>query len=479
MKRLVVTLALGALALGLFAQESTLPVRPEQLPPEAPVSFTPPTLIRQTLPNGMRLILLPDHTLPLVKLYAVVKVGSVYEPADKVGLAELTGASLKAGGTRTYPADAMLETLESLAAELDTSIGQESGQVSLNLLSKDLKAGLPIFADVLMHPAFAADKVAVEKAKMVEEIRRQNEEPWQVGMRELAKSLYGADSPWARTPTVKGVEALGPADLAAFHDRYFQPDGIILAAAGDFDAKALAAQLTGLFKGWRRGNAEYPAVTPAPAGDKGGVVLVDRGDLTQTTVMVGELSGKRGSGPTFNQDRYAMDVMNFILGGGGFTSTLTREIRSNRGLAYAAGSYYSFGTDRGQFAAYCQTGVPTTGQVCGLIRDAFTQVTQQPPSEKDLQLAENSLINKFVFNFQNSGQIVLQAAMQEFYGYPKDFMTTYTEKIRTVTAEDCVRVAQKYVKPDGLTYLVYGPAKKLEPDMKAFGTPEVRPLPEP
>jgi zinc protease len=479
MKRVAVILFLVSVALGAMAQGAPVPTRPEALPKVAPVTYAPPAFQRETLPNGMRLILLPDHRLPLVKLYAVVKAGSVYEPADKLGLAELTGTSLKAGGTKAYPADRMLETLESLAAELDTAIGAETGQVSLNLLSKDLDAGLPIFAEVLMHPAFDPAKVAVEKAKMEEEIRRQNEDPWEVGDREFSKALYGAESPWARTATVKGVEALTPADLAAFHALYFKPSSVILAAAGDFDPQLLKGRLSDLFRGWPGGAVDYSAVAPAPAEDKGGVVLVNREDLTQATVFVGELSGKRFTETGFNGDRYAMDVTNFILGGGGFTSTLTREIRSNRGLAYTAGSDYAFGTDRGIFLAYAQTGVDTAAQVCGLVRDACAEAAQKAPAAADLELAKSSIINKFVFSFQNPGQIVAQAALQEINGYPEDFTATYTDKIRAVTGEDCLRVARKYIQPPKFTYLVYGPAAKLEAGMKAYGTPKIQALPEP
>ncbi|MGC8723455.1 MAG: M16 family metallopeptidase [Acidobacteriota bacterium] len=480
MKRLACTLALlAAASLSISAQQGPLPVRPEQLPKAAPLAFTPPTLLRESLPNGMSLILLPDHSLPLVKLYAIVKVGGIYEPAGKTGLAELTGAALKAGGTAKYPADAMEQTLESIAAELSTSIGEEYGEVRLNLLSRDLGTALPIFADVLMEPAFAQDKLEIEKSRMEEEIRRQNEDPWEVAFREMKKALYGDQSPWARTPTIQSVEGLTREDCVAFHRRYFHPNDTILAVAGDFDPKAMAVDLQRLFEGWKPERVEYPPVAPAPERPAPGVLLMDKPDLTQTTVLAGELTGRRGRGVAFNRDVYAMDVMNFILGGGGFTSTLTREIRSSRGLAYTAGSMNSFDTDRGFFVAYCQTGVKTTAEACGLIRKAVAEATEAPPSAQELEIAKSSLLNKFVFNYQNSGQIVYRAALQDFFGYPEDYMATYGPRIRAVTARDCLAVARKYLHPGDFTYFVLGPAKELEPSLKPFGAITVKPLPEP
>ena len=479
MRRLLIPLVAVAAALSLRAQEAPLPVRPEQLPKAQPVAYTPPPILRETLPNGMRILLLPDHSLPLVKVYALVKAGGIYDPADQVGLAELAGVCLKAGGSEKYPADAMESTLESLAAEMASSAGRESTELSLNLLARDLDTGLPIFADVLMHPAFDAKKVAVEKAKMEEELRRQNEDPWAVGEREMAKVLYGAASPWARTSTVAGVQALTPEAMAAFHDRYFHPGAVILAAAGDFDPKALTEKLRALFGSWAEKKVDYPAVAAAPDKDAPKVVLMDKPDLTQTTVLVGELSGKRGEGASFNQDRYAMDVMNWILGGGEFASRLMREIRSNRGLAYSAGSDYSFGTDRGVYEAYCQTGVATTGEVCRLIREGFAQAEQAPPTEAEMELAKRSILNTFVFNYQNSGQIVRRAALFDFYGYPEDYLATYSERIRAVTPAQCQEVSRKYGRPETLSYFVLGPAAKVQEEMKAFGTPEVAALPQP
>jgi predicted Zn-dependent peptidase len=480
MKRLTCALALlTAAGLAISARQGPLPVRPEQLPKAAPLAFTPPSLLRESLPNGMRLILLPDHSLPLVKLYAIVKAGSIYDPAGKTGLAELTGAALKAGGTVKYPAGAMEQTLESIAAELSTSIGEEYGEVRLNLLSRDLGTALPIFAGVLMEPAFAQDKLEIEKSQMEEEIRRQNEDPWEVSFREMKKALYGDDSPWARTPTLKSVEGLTREECEAFHRRYFHPNDTILAVAGDFDPKAMTGELQRLFGGWRPEKVEYPPVAPAPERPTPGLILMDQPHLTQATVLAGELTGRRGRGARLNGDIYALDVMNFILGGGGFTSMLTREIRSSRGLAYTAGSMVSFGTDRGDFVAYCQTGLPTTAEVCGLIRRAVAEATAAPPSAEELETAKSSLLNKFVFNYQNSGQIVHRAALQEFFGYPEDYMATYSQRIQAVTAQDCLAVARKYLHPGDFTYFVLGPAKELAPSLRPFGAITVQPLPEP
>ena len=479
MRRHVMAALLCAAAITALAQGAALPMRPEQLPRPVSLTFTPPQVIRETLPGGMTLLMLPDHTLPLVKLYALIKAGSIFDPPDKKGLAEIAGDALGMGGSTQYPADKLQETLEALAAQLQTSIGEEYGQVSLDLLSKDLPTGLPIFADLLMHPAFAEGKLALGKAKAIEDLKRQNDEPWLITEIETKKVLYGSDSPWAKTPQAKDIEKITREDVLAFHRRYFLPSNTTLAAAGDFDPNLLSQEVRKLLGGWPERKADFPPVVPAPTEDKPSVVIMDKPDLTQATVFVAELTGKRGRDETFNQDRYAMDVMNFILGGGGFTSRLTKEIRSNRGLAYSVGSHYSFSTDRGPFAARCQTGIGTVGEASALIRDALKTITEKPPSDEEVALAKESLINVFVFNYQNAGRIVYQSAVQDFYGFPKDYMATYPDRIRKITADDCLKVAQKYLHPEKMVYFVLGPAQKLKEPMQAFGPLEVKPLPEP
>ena len=477
-RRALAPLALGA-SLLLPAQESPLPTRPEQLPPRGALKFAPPALVPRTLPNGLRLILLEDHTLPLVHLKAIVRAGSIYDPADRVGTAQLAGACLAAAGTAGHSADALHETLESLAADLKSEGGAEETTVTLDLLSKDLGRGLPLFAEVLVRPAFEPAKVEVERTKMAEEIKRENDEPFQAADREFRKALYGADSPWARTPSLKGLSGIAREDLAAFHARLFRPGTTILAASGDFDAASLSGKLAELFAGWASGEVGLPAVAAAPEASPSGILLLDKPDLTQATVLVGELAGKRFEGGSLNPDRYPMEVLNNILGGAGFNSALMREIRSNRGLAYNAGSFFTFGADRGFFVAYSQTGVETVPQVVGLIREILTKAVNEPPAESQLALARDGLLNRFVFKYDRPSGVVDEAALLALRGFPADYLATYCDRVRAVSEKDALAVARKIIHPEKEKIVVLGPAKALIEPLKAFGPVTVVPLPEP
>jgi predicted Zn-dependent peptidase len=454
-------------------------VRPEQLAPRLPLQFAPPPLVRKTLPNGLRLILLEDRTLPLVHIQALVKAGSIYDKPGEVGLARLAAASLSAAGTRSHPSGGIHETLESLAADLTSSCDTEQTTVTMNLLSKDLDRGLPLFAAVLLEPAFEAGKVDVERNKMIDALKRQNEDPYSAADRELRKHIYGASSEWSRTPTLLGLQKISRDELAAFHARYFKPGATIVSISGDIGADAMIQRLVALFGAWPGGSVEYPQASPAPGATPAGVLLFDRMDLTQATILTGELVGRRLEKGILNPDRYPMDILNHIIGGGGFNSTLMREIRSKRGLAYGAESAYTFGTDRGLFVALCQTGVESVSQVVGLIREILLKAGTSPPADKELALAKDSLINKFVFKFDRSSKIVDQEALLEMRGFPPDYLATYCDRIRKVTAADVQAAAKKFLHPGSETIVVVGPAKTLKEPLGRFGRVEVLPLPTP
>jgi zinc protease len=478
MKTPALALLLAGIPMLLFSTEAK-PVRPEQLPPRPLLKVAPPALVRKTLPNGLRLIFYEDHTVPLIHVQALVKAGGIYDPSGKVGLAKLTAASLSACGTKSHPSAALHETLESLAADLSSSCDSEFTTITLDLLSKDLERGLPLFSSVVMQPAFESEMVEVERSKLLETLKRQNEDLLDAAKRELKKRLYGDRSEWARTPTLKGVQGITKEDLAAFHARYFKPGAAILAVSGDFSPEQMVKRIEGLFGAWPKEAVLYPSIAPVTDKTPPQVVIFDRPDLAQVEIFCGELTGRRFEGGKLNPDRYPLAVLSHMIGGAGFNSILMREIRSNRGLAYRVGSLYTFGTDRGVFGVYGDTGVESASQVVELMREVLAQAAKAPPQEKDIALIKDNLINQFAFEFDPTPKIVDKAATMEMQGFPEDYLTTYCDKLRAVAAVDLQETAKKYIHPASQTLVVIGPAKSLQEPLAKFGTVVVEPLPEP
>lgn len=199
------------------------------------VEFNPPDAERIVLDNGMVVYLLEDHELPLVTVNATIRTGSWLDPADKVGLAGMTGAAMRTGGSAKLSPDEVDEELEQLAATISIGFAKESGSASLDVLKKDVKRGLEIFADLLRRPAFEPSRVELAKLQALEGIRRRQDSPGSIVGREFAKLLYGADHPSARETSTRSIQAITREDLITFHRQTVHPNGMILGVTGDFE----------------------------------------------------------------------------------------------------------------------------------------------------------------------------------------------------------------------------------------------------
>jgi predicted Zn-dependent peptidase len=289
-----------------------------------PVEFTPPEPDRVVLENGMVVYLLEDHELPLVSITATMKTGGWLDPADKVGLASLTGSLMRTGGGGGLSAERVDEELEQFAGDVGVSIGRQSGSASLDVLSKDVKRGLQIFAVLIRTPAFDPTRVELAKLQAIEGIRRRQDNPGSIVSREFAKVLYGAEHPTARESSVESITRITRDDLVAFHRKTVHPNGMMLGVTGDFDKSAMLALLREVFGDWKQG--EVPALTiadvPQSQAGKPVVRFVNK-DTSQTHLRVGHLSIKEN-----DPDYVSLAIANDILGGSSFRSRLFNDVRT-------------------------------------------------------------------------------------------------------------------------------------------------------
>jgi zinc protease len=427
-----------------------------------PLTFQIPKTERVQLKNGMIVYLLQDHELPIVSLTAYLNAGSIYDPADKVGLAALTGAALRSGGTLQTPPDKLDQELEFMASSIESSINTDHANVSLATLTKNLDRTLALFGELMMQPAFDPSRVELARLHAIEGIRRQNDDPKGIAGRELSRAIY-PDHPLSRIPTLASVKAITRDDMIDYQKRYFYPANTILAVSGDFDREKLLQKLETLFAGWPNRSASFPSV-PLPRDDNSAAVLHVQKEVNQSVIRMGHLGIDKN-----NPDLYALKVMDFILGGG-FTSRLTQEIRSNQGLAYNVDSYFETGRRfRGPFIAETETKSETTVKATTLLRSIIAGMTLAEVSDKELKLAKDSIINSFIFGFARSDAVVNQRARLEFYGYPAGYLENYRDNIARVTREDVLRVAKKYLHPDAMKLVVVGDEKKFDKPLSTFG----------
>ena len=415
----------------------------------------------------MTLYLLEDHELPLFNINGLIKTGNIYDPADKVGLASICAGVMRTGGTVSREPDALNEALESMAASVEVGMSREYGTVNLSTLAEDIEQGLEIFADVLRNPAFREEKLELRKQQAVEGIRRRNDNPIQLAWRNFSERLYGKDHPFGWYTEIEGIESITVDDLKAFHAKYYHPNNMMLAVTGDFETETLIPQLEKVFAGWKSTEIAFPDVPTVDATLEPSVNYIFK-DLPQSVMLIGHFGIKRT--PDF-PDYFALRVMNDILGEGGFTSRLMREVREKHGLAYMVGSIMqtTYYTNPGEWFAYSQTRTDKTVEAISLIIDVVKGLRDTPVPTAELQRTKDSLINSFVFGFESSAQIAFQQMMLAYRGFAPDFLETFTDNIAKVTAENVQAVAQKYLHPDALTIVTVGNKESFDRPLDAFG----------
>ncbi len=424
----------------------------------------------------MVVYLLEDHELPLVTVNAMLKTGSWLDPADKVGLAGLTGAVMRTGGSAKMSADEIDEELERLAATLSIGFGKESGSASLDVLKKDLKRGLQIFADLLRTPAFDPSRVELAKLQALESIRRRQDNPGSVAGREFAKLLYGATHPSARETSTASINAITREDLAAFHKQTVQPNGIILGVTGDFEKGAMLALLREVFGDWPKGTVPELKIPDVPAGEAttGAVRFINK-ETSQTHLRVGHLSIKET-----DPDYVALAIANDILGGSSFRSRLYNDVRTKRGLAYSVGSGLRVGVhDQGVWLMRAETKLASTQEVVNRFVANMERLRNEPVTDAELEEAKEAYVNSFVFSFTSASSIVSRLMDLEYDGLPKDWLQQIRDKVVKLTKDDIQQAVRRHFNPERLRILAVGSGEALSKVLASFGeVKEIKLAPE-
>jgi len=415
-----------------------------------------------------------DHEQPVVNGTIILKTGGLYEPAEKVGLASLAMRMLKAGGTKTLTPDALEEKLDFLGSTIGAGAGLEFSQMGFWTLSKNFDETWRMLLDILYNPAFDKDRFDTEKKKDLEQIRRRFDYPTSLGFTLFNELIYGRDFPEARRTTSAGIDAITLDDIKTFYGKNIRDKEIIVAFTGDFKQAQVLELLKKSFKDWK-GNAPPKLDLPKAAmAAKPGVYLVDKPDMTQAVIMMGHL-GLNNLDP----DNVEVNIFNFILGAGSFNSRLMREVRSNRGLAYATGGSIGLGRDKGAFSEFCMTKSQSVGEAIKLMKDISADMTKNPVTAEELEVAKKYEVNAFVHKFDSAQAVVSQAIYLKLDGYPDNYLDTYLPRIRKVDAARVLEIGKRAVHPDDMAILVVGKKAEVIDQLKALGLGEVTELPLP
>ena len=458
MKHIFAIALVFSLGLPVFAAD--IPSRPEKLKfPE--LKYEPPKGFdyRVELKSGPVAFVVPNRELPLISISILVRTGKYNEPKGKEGLAAMTGYLLSKGGTKSHSAEALEERLAFLAAGLSSNIGDTSGSVGVNLLSKDLEEGLAILREVLTVPRFQRDRVDLYKTQQIQSMKQRNDDSRNIERRELVRLAYGDHFFRSQSPTKASINSITESDLRGFHRDWFHPDNFVVSVSGDFDRKEMVLNLEKLFSDWSpKGKTAKPVPTNKKFA-KAGVYIVDK-EVNQGRVDI-MLPGIMRDNP----DYYAIQIMNDILGGGGFTSRITNRVRSDEGLAYSAYSYCPGGIYFPRtFVAGYQSKSRTVLYAAQIVLEEMLKITQEEVTDKEIETAKASYIQTFPQAFETKGAVASTFASEEFTGRLSNnpnYFENFRSKIQAVTKADVQRVAGKYLTPDKLAILIIGDKEEI------------------
>ncbi len=414
---------------------------------------------RITLANGTIVLVSPQHNLPMVTAAIAFDAGARRDPKGKEGLAHLTADCLMEG-TSKITADEFNQKVDFLGSAVDIEAGSDYSTAGFTSLKRYWRDTLKLMAGALTDPGLRDADIARKQAETVAGLKAAEEEPGYVAEITFLTQVFGADYPYNHLPdgTVAAVEKFSAADVRGFYHQFYRPQGAIAAVVGDVEpdevAKALNEELASL-----KGAVSPQKPGPLSAIGAGAHVTAINRDVTQANIMLG-FDGIARSNP----DYYKLQVMNYILGGGGFASRLMKEVRSKAGLVYSIDSHYQAGLFPGSFQVVLETKNKSANQAISMVVQQMRRIQESPVTDAEIDSARKFLIGSFPLKLDTQNSIVQFLLQVQLYGLGLDYIDKYPGYIRAVTKEDVQKVARQYLHPD--SYVLVAVANQSLADIK-------------
>ncbi len=413
---------------------------------------------RHELSNGIPVFIGEDHSLPLIDLKIRVRSGSFLEQVDstlRTGVAGMTGALLRQGGAGEKSAEEFDEAVSFMGTNISSFGGDTSSVANLNCTTMVLDQSLDLFFEMLRNPRFEQERIDIHKDALLEEMKQRNDDARGITAREWQWLFRGQDHYSSAVMTASNLSALTREDLVAFHKNYWQPGNMMISVSGDVNPEQILKELETRFAGWDASGSDVPWPPPAPEFTPTPGVYHVQKDIPQGRVRIGHPGVQRADWA--DPDLFALQVMNDILGGGGFTSRLVKRIRSDEGLAYSAGSRFGIGDwSPGIFMMLYQSKSSTVAFAAQIALEEMKKIATEQVTPAELATAKASFVDTFPGRFDSVGVIVGTLLDDEYKGRPGDYWKKYQSRMAAVSVEDVQRVAKKYLHPDNLVFLIVG-----------------------
>jgi zinc protease len=438
-------------------------IRAPPPPPARPLAL--PSIERWTTANGLDVLVVPRSDPPVVTIGVTVRAGLYDEQRQTLGVSAFTAEMLRKG-TRRRTADQISEAIDTAGGTLGTEAASERSGVECTVLSKDAALCLDLVADLLIEPTFPEEELGEVRDALLGSIKQRLDDPPRLAEAYFDKLLYGEDHPEGWVPEPADIQRLTRADLVAFWSRTYRPNNALLVAAGDVDVAALRAGIARRFGRWK--SAPIPPrrepVIPPTHGRR--VVLVDKDDLTQSTLVLGH-AGLRHTDP----DWYAATMVNYVLGGSDFSSRLMVEVRARRGLTYGISSSFGASLYQGAFQVEGATRNETVWAALEASLHEIERMKREGPTEEELAKARGFYAGSTPFNLQSVASLAASIAEAELHGLGVTYVRDLAVRLAAVDVAQARAAAAARLHPEDAIVVIVGKGAAVAPQLQHAGVP--------
>jgi zinc protease len=423
---------------------------------------------KATLDNGLRVIMVEHHELPVVAIELMVKAGSVHESREKPGLAHIVSQLLREG-TRTKESLEISESIDFIGGTLSVDCGYDSSSVVTTALVKHFKTILDLLSEVARFPTFKAKDIELHRDKAITAILREKDNKASIASRHFGEMLYG-EHPYAIPPigTTKGLKAISRDEIIQFHKTHYLPNNSILTVVGDIDYEKTLASIKEAFGGWKKGEVPKPILPSVPKIDGYKIRIVNKPDLTQTEIRLGHAGIARD-----DPDYFALMLLNYTLGRGP-TSRLYTKVRAEKGLTYGANSGFAARKLRGPFYVRTYSKNETAVETLRLVLDELKKLKSSGVTKEELDSAKSFYVGHYPLSMETPAQIASKIIVQEFYGLPEDYIDKYLDNVRSVSMEDIDGAIKRVLDPGNVVITLVSKAEEILEEAKELGDVELR-----
>lgn len=432
-------------------------------PPELgkPPTVSLPPIVTRQLANGLRLLIVEQHELPLADFVLLVGSGATADPAGKMGVANLTAAMLREGTTTRKSLD-IADQAAFLGINLAPTSSWESSTLSLHTPTAQMDSALALFADVALHPSFPPNEFDRLKKNRLTDLLQIRDQGPAIANLVFPAIIYGNAHPYglAAIGTETSVKSLTTHDLQSYYQTNFKPNNTTLIIVGDVNPDRIEQKVNALLGGWQRGDIPQLTYGEPPKPGTTTIYLIDKPGAAQSSFRIGGVGVPRST-----KDYFALTVMNTILGGS-FSSRLNQNLRETRGYTYGAGSRFDMRRAAGPFMASAEIVAAKTDSALLEFMKELNGIRQSVPAD-ELSRAKRYLQLQLPGNFETTQQIAGELVPVALYGLPFDYFNNYVQNIEAVTQADVNRVAQQYINPGALAVVIVGDRKTIEQGLKS------------